>query len=101
MQAVAFTQTGPPDVLRILEVPDPNPGPGQVRIQVKVSGVDQVINYQRDNFAQAMLDLTGGRGVDVVFDAVGAATVAGPGLVCSMPIVSRTCGRAAWPIWYR
>ena len=37
--------------------------------------VDQVINYRRDNFAQAVLDLTGGRGVDVVFDAVGAATV--------------------------
>ena len=38
MQAVAFTQTGSPDVLRILDVPDPSPGPGQVRIQVKVSG---------------------------------------------------------------
>ncbi len=223
MQAVAFTQSGPPEVLRVLEVPDPSPGPGQVRIQVKVSGVnfrdigvrrdgtnegsrtpqpvvtgieasgvveslgagvthlrvgqrvaticqgggyggllvvpaaqvvplpdsipdqvggafattgftawhllhtmaqvqpgdtvlvhasaggvgimlsqlakrsgvtvlgtvgsddkmatakrfgvDQVINYRRDNFAQAVLDLTGGRGVDVVFDAVGAATV--------------------------
>src|SRR5262249_36147388 len=36
MQAVAFTQTGPPDVLHILDVPDPSPGPGQVRIQVKV-----------------------------------------------------------------
>jgi NADPH:quinone reductase len=34
-----------------------------------------VINYRRDNFAQAVLDLTGGRGVDFVFDAVGAATV--------------------------
>lgn len=223
MQAVAFTQNGPPEVLRVLEVPDPTPGPGQVRIRVKVSGVnfrdigvrrdgtnegsrvpepvvtgieasgvvealgagvthlkvgqrvaticqgggyggllvvsaaqvvplpesindqvggsfamtgftawhllhtmarvqpgdtilvhaaaggvgimlsqlakrsgvtvigtvgsddkvatakrfgaDQVINYRRDNFAQAVLDLTGGRGVDTVFDAVGAATV--------------------------
>src|SRR5438093_2798150 len=40
MQAVAFTQTGAPEVLRVLEVPDPTPGPGQVRIQVKVSGVN-------------------------------------------------------------
>jgi NADPH:quinone reductase len=40
MQAVAFTQTGAPEVLRILEVPDPTPGPGQVRIQVKVSGIN-------------------------------------------------------------
>jgi NADPH2:quinone reductase len=38
-------------------------------------GVDQVINYRHDNCAQAVLDLTGGRDVDVVFDAVGAATV--------------------------
>ena len=38
MQAVAFTQSGPPEVLRVLEVPDPSPGPGQVRIQVKVRG---------------------------------------------------------------
>lgn len=34
MQAVAFTQTGTPDMLRVLEVPDPIPGPGQVRLQV-------------------------------------------------------------------
>jgi NADPH2:quinone reductase len=40
MQAVAFTQTGGPEVLRVLEVPDPTPGAGQMRIQVKVSGVN-------------------------------------------------------------
>src|SRR5262245_18259019 len=40
MQAVAFTQTGGPEVLRVLEVPDPTPGAGQVRILVKVSGVN-------------------------------------------------------------
>ena len=49
MQAIAFTQSGPPDVLRVLEVPDPSPGPGQVRIQVKVSGVNfRDIGVRRD-----------------------------------------------------
>src|SRR5881397_4205477 len=49
MQAVAFTQTGAPEVLRVLEVPDPTPGPGQVRIQVKVSGVNfRDIGVRRD-----------------------------------------------------
>ena len=49
MQAVAFTQSGPPEVLRVLEVPDPSPGPGQVRIQVKVSGVNfRDIGVRRD-----------------------------------------------------
>jgi NADPH2:quinone reductase len=37
-------------------------------------GADHVINYQRENFAEAVRALTGGRGVDVVIDGVGAAT---------------------------
>jgi hypothetical protein len=49
MQAVAFTQSGPPEVLRVLEIPDSSPGPGQVRIQVKVSGVNfRDIGVRRD-----------------------------------------------------
>lgn len=40
MRAVAFTQTGEPDVLQVMEVPDPIVGPGQVRIRVSVSGVN-------------------------------------------------------------
>jgi len=39
-------------------------------------GADHVINYQRENFAEAVRSLTGGRGVDVVIDGVGAATCA-------------------------
>jgi NADPH2:quinone reductase len=40
MQAVAFTQTGEPNVLRVMDVPDPAAGAGQVRIRVSVSGVN-------------------------------------------------------------
>lgn len=40
MRAVAFTQTGAPDVLRVMDVPDPVVGAGQVRIRVAVSGVN-------------------------------------------------------------
>jgi NADPH:quinone reductase len=40
MRAVAFTQTGEPEVLRVMDVPDPAVGPGQVRIRVTVSGVN-------------------------------------------------------------
>jgi NADPH2:quinone reductase len=39
-------------------------------------GADHVINYRRENFADAVRGLTGGRGVDAVFDAVGASTCA-------------------------
>ncbi len=40
MRAVAFTQTGGPEVLQVMDVPDPTPGPGQLRIRVSVSGVN-------------------------------------------------------------
>ena len=38
-------------------------------------GADHVVNYQRENFATAVRDLTGGRGVDAKFEAAGAATI--------------------------
>ncbi|HEX6357361.1 NADP-dependent oxidoreductase [Actinophytocola sp.] len=39
MRAAAFTEPGPPDVLRILDVPAPEPGRGEVRVRVKAAGV--------------------------------------------------------------
>jgi NADPH:quinone reductase len=38
-------------------------------------GADVVINYTTDDFAKVVLDQTGGRGVDVVFDNVGEAVL--------------------------
>jgi NADPH:quinone reductase-like Zn-dependent oxidoreductase len=34
-----FDRFGPPDVLRVAELPDPEPGPGQVRVRVRAAGV--------------------------------------------------------------
>jgi NADPH:quinone reductase-like Zn-dependent oxidoreductase len=39
MRAAAFTEPGPPDVLRVLDVPTPTAGPGEVRVRVKAAGV--------------------------------------------------------------
>lgn len=39
-------------------------------------GAEFTINYRTDNFADRVLDLTGGRGADVVIDNVGAAVFA-------------------------
>ncbi|MEV6964735.1 NADP-dependent oxidoreductase [Hamadaea sp. NPDC051192] len=39
MRAVVFDQFGPPDVLRIVELPDPSAGPGQLRVRVQAAGV--------------------------------------------------------------
>ncbi len=39
--------------------------------KAKKMGAEETINYSREDFAQRVKDLTGGRGVDVVFDHVG------------------------------
>ncbi|SFW72003.1 NADP-dependent oxidoreductase [Amycolatopsis australiensis] len=39
MKAVAFTESGGPEVLRVLDLPEPHAGPGQVRVRVKAAGV--------------------------------------------------------------
>lgn len=39
MRAAVFDRYGPPEVLRIAELPDPEPGPGQVRVRVRAAGV--------------------------------------------------------------
>jgi NADPH2:quinone reductase len=40
MRAVAYSETGEPDVLREIERPVPEPGPGEVRVRIHVSGVN-------------------------------------------------------------
>jgi NADPH2:quinone reductase len=38
-------------------------------------GADDVINYSTTNFAERVLELTQGRGVDIVYDSIGKATL--------------------------
>jgi|SRR5215467_12302594 len=40
MRAVVYTESGGPEVLRLVERPVPVPGPGDVRVAVRVSGVN-------------------------------------------------------------
>jgi NADPH:quinone reductase len=46
---------------------------GQKAEFVKSLGADEAISYTQDGFANAVNDLTAGRGADLVFDTVGAA----------------------------
>jgi NADPH2:quinone reductase len=50
----------------------------------KANGCDETINYREENFAERVRELTGGRGVDVVYDGVGKATFEGS-LDCLRP----------------
>ncbi len=40
MRRVIFTETGGPDVLRLVDEPAPEPGPGEVRVRIHRSGVN-------------------------------------------------------------
>jgi NADPH2:quinone reductase len=51
---------------------------------VKASGAEAVINYEREKFADEVLRLTDGRGVDLILDAVGKPTFE-EGLRCLAP----------------
>jgi NADPH2:quinone reductase len=44
---------------------------------VKQSGADAVINYREEDFVERVLELTGGRGADVIYDPVGGDTFDG------------------------
>ena len=48
-------------------------GPEKVAL-AKTRGYDHVIDYRKDDFVAAVKELTGGKGVDVVYDSVGRDT---------------------------
>ncbi|TCH98643.1 NADPH:quinone oxidoreductase [Roseococcus sp. SYP-B2431] len=60
--------------------------------KAKALGVDHVVNYNTDRFESVARRVTGKRGVDVVFEHVGAATWAGSLLSMRMGGRLVTCG---------
>ncbi len=55
MQAVHIEQTGGPEVLRLVTLPDPAPGPGQALIRVEACGVNFIDTYFREGRYPAQL----------------------------------------------
>lgn len=51
----------------------------------KANGYTHVINYRKENFVERVKDITGGEGVDVVYDSVGNDTYPGS-LDCLRPL---------------
>jgi NADPH2:quinone reductase len=47
MRAVQVSRTGGPDVLELVDLPEPEPGPGQVLVDVAAAGVNFIDTYQR------------------------------------------------------
>ncbi|MFI7386279.1 NADP-dependent oxidoreductase [Streptomyces sp. NPDC049813] len=71
MKSVRFTRFGDPDVLEIVELPDPHPGPGEVRIAVRAAGVNASDWKKRAGLMDRELPQTLGYEAAGVVDEVG------------------------------
>jgi NADPH:quinone reductase-like Zn-dependent oxidoreductase len=71
MKAVRFSQFGGPEVLEIVDLPDPHPGPGQVRIAVRAAGVNPSDCKKRQGLMDAELPQTLGYEAAGVVDELG------------------------------
>jgi NADPH:quinone reductase-like Zn-dependent oxidoreductase len=71
MRAVQFSQFGGPEVLQIVEVPEPHAGPAQIRVVVNACGVNPVDWKIREGYMGG--ELPKGMGIEVagVVDEVG------------------------------
>jgi len=71
MKAVRFSEFGGPEVLKIVDVPDPHPGPGEIRVAVRAAGVNPCDCKARRGEMGGELPQTTGREVAGVVDEVG------------------------------
>ena len=72
MRAVEFSQFGGPQVLRIVELPDPHPGSGEVRIAVRAAGVNASDWKKRQGLMDQELPQTLGHEAAGIVDELGA-----------------------------
>jgi NADPH2:quinone reductase len=47
MKAILVREFGPPEVMRLAEIPDPSPAPGQLLVRIRAVGVNPVETYIR------------------------------------------------------
>ncbi|GID33409.1 NADP-dependent oxidoreductase [Paractinoplanes brasiliensis] len=79
MRAVALTEFGGPNVLHIIDLPEPHAGPGQVRVRVRAAAVSPADTLLRAGVhAAAMRGLTGpfvpGMDIAGTIDEIGSGT---------------------------
>jgi NADPH:quinone reductase-like Zn-dependent oxidoreductase len=71
MRAARFSNFGGPEVLEIVDLPDPHPGPGQVRIAVRAAGVNPSDWKKRKGLMDGELPQTMGYEAAGVVDELG------------------------------
>lgn len=71
MKAIQFSEFGGPEVLQVVDLPDPHPAPGQIRIAVRAVGVNPVDWKIRQGMMGGDLPQRSGREVAGVIDELG------------------------------
>jgi NADPH:quinone reductase-like Zn-dependent oxidoreductase len=71
MKAIQFSRFGGPEVLELVELPDPHPGPGQIRVGVRAAAVNPIDWKVRRGMMGGELPQRTGREVAGVVDEVG------------------------------
>jgi NADPH:quinone reductase-like Zn-dependent oxidoreductase len=71
MKAAQFSRFGDPEVLEIVDLPDPRPGPGQVRIAVRAAGVNASDWKKRQGLMDPELPQTMGYEAAGIVDELG------------------------------
>ena len=71
VKAARFSRFGGPEVLEIVDLPDPHPGPGQVRIAVHAAGVNPSDWKKREGLMDPELPQTMGHEAAGVVDELG------------------------------
>src|SRR5512146_54386 len=71
MKAVRFSRFGGPEVLEIVNLPEPHPGPGQVRIAVRAAGVNPIDWKTREGLMDGELPQALGAEAAGVVDELG------------------------------
>jgi NADPH:quinone reductase len=71
MRAIQFDHTGGPEVLKLVDVPEPEPRPGQVRVRHEAIGINFIDTYHRTGLYPVKLPCTPGGEAAGVVDAVG------------------------------
>jgi NADPH:quinone reductase-like Zn-dependent oxidoreductase len=72
MKAARFSRFGGPEVLEIVDLPDPHPGPGQIRIAVRAAGVNPSDWKKRRGLMDRELPQTLGYEAAGIVDELGA-----------------------------
>ena len=71
MKAVQFSRFGGPEVLELVELPDPHPASGQIRVAVRAAGINPIDWKVRSGAMGGELPMTTGREVAGVVDELG------------------------------